>query len=63
MAAKRKKTILLDPELVETVRRFYGVRTETEAITRALQDIGHRQEHLDFIQALRKAGPFDRSRI
>jgi RNase P protein component len=34
----RKKTWLIDQTLVDRVRRIYGARTETEAVSRALED-------------------------
>jgi RNase P protein component len=34
----RKKTWLIDQTLVDRVRRVYGARTETEAVSRALED-------------------------
>jgi hypothetical protein len=34
-----KKTWLIDPELVRHARRISGSRTETETVTRALQEM------------------------
>jgi Arc/MetJ family transcription regulator len=44
MDARRKKTWLLDQNLVHKVRRIYGTRTETEAVTRALQEVVFRED-------------------
>jgi hypothetical protein len=41
----RKKTWLLDQRLIDRVRKVYKSRTETEAVTRALQDVLF-QEHI-----------------
>jgi hypothetical protein len=35
---KRKKTWLLDQSLIDRVRRIYKSKTETEAVTKALQN-------------------------
>lgn len=39
MAQVRKKTWLLDQLLIDRVRRIYRTKTETEAVTRALQEV------------------------
>ncbi len=44
MGAVRKKTWLLDQNLIHKVRRIYGTRTETEAVTRALQEVVFKDE-------------------
>jgi hypothetical protein len=36
---RRKKTWLLDQRLIDRARKVYRSRTETEAVTRALQDV------------------------
>ncbi len=35
---KRKKTWLLDQRLINRLRRAYAVKTETEAVTKAMED-------------------------
>lgn len=49
-----KKTWLIDPELVRRAQKISGARTETEAVTRALQEIVIRDE-ID--TAFRRHGP------
>lgn len=39
-----KKTWLIDPELVQRAKKLSGARTETETVTRALQEIVVRDE-------------------
>jgi hypothetical protein len=49
-----KKTWLIDPALVQRARKICGARTETETVTRALQEILVRDE-ID--KAFRRYGP------
>ena len=42
--AKVRKTWLIDQALVEKARKICGTRTETEAVTRALEEIVARDE-------------------
>jgi hypothetical protein len=49
-----KKTWLIDPELVRRARKISGSRTETETVTRALQEIV--VQH-DIETAFRRHGP------
>jgi hypothetical protein len=49
-----KKTWLIDPVLVQRARKICGARTETETVTRALQEILVRDE-ID--KAFRRYGP------
>ena len=44
MSKPRKKTWLMDQDLVHKVRRIYGARTETEAVTRALREVVFQEE-------------------
>ena len=39
MARTAKKTWLMDQRLVDRVRRIYRAKTETEAVTKALQEV------------------------
>jgi hypothetical protein len=39
-----KKTWLIDPELVQRAKKLSGARTETETVTKALQEILVRDE-------------------
>ncbi len=49
-----KKTWLIDPVLVQRARKICGARTETETVTKALQEILIRDE-ID--KAFRRHGP------
>ena len=49
-----KKTWLIDPELVRRAQKLMGARTETEAVTRALEEIVIRDE---IETAFRRHGP------
>ena len=49
-----KKTWLIDPELVRRAQKLSGARTETETVTRALQEIVVRHE---IEMAFRRHGP------
>ena len=49
-----KKTWLIDPVLVQRARKICGARTETETVTRALQEVLIRDE---IYKAVRKYGP------
>lgn len=51
MKTIRKKTWLLDQSLIHKVRRIYGTRTETEAVTRALQEVVFRAQLKRMLQA------------
>jgi len=49
-----KKTWLIDPDLVRRAKKVSGARTETETVTRALQEILVRDE---IETAFRRHGP------
>jgi len=49
-----KKTWLIDPELVRRAQKLSGARTETETVTRALEEIVVRDE---IETAFRRHGP------
>jgi stress response protein YsnF len=44
MKATRKKTRLIDQHLVDKVRRIYRAKTETEAVTHAMEEAAFREE-------------------
>ncbi len=44
MVPIRKKTWLIDQSLVDRVRRIYRVKTETAAVTKALEEAVIREE-------------------
>jgi hypothetical protein len=48
---KRKKTWLLDQTLIDRVRRAYKSKTETEAVTRALENVVFQEQ---IVRALRQ---------
>lgn len=48
---KRKKTWLLDQTLIDRVRRAYKSKTETEAVTRALENVVFQDQ---IVRALRQ---------
>ncbi len=50
MADIRKKTWLLDQNLIRRACRIYKSKTETEAVTRALQEVVFRE---DLVKAFR----------
>jgi Arc/MetJ family transcription regulator len=59
----RKKTLLLDQELLDRARQALGVRTETDAVTRALEAVVRRQQQVEGIRLLASLGPIDVTRI
>lgn len=63
MGQKQKKTMLLDAKLLDEARRALGVRTETEAVTRLLEEAVRRRHFAESLEELARLGPFDASRI
>jgi hypothetical protein len=59
----RKKTLRLDQELLDRARQALGVRTETDAVTRALEAVVRRQQQVEGIRLLASLGPVDVTRI
>jgi hypothetical protein len=57
-SAVKKKTYNLDGEMVEKVRKLYNVRTETEAIRKALVKAVEDQEIEESLDGLLKEGRF-----
>ena len=57
MANGRKKTCSLDPTLLKRVRRIYRTKTETEAVTRALEDAVFRDKVKKAIRATAGKSP------
>jgi hypothetical protein len=47
---KRKKTWILDQRLIDRVRRVYKVKTETEAVTQALENALFQEEVAKVLQ-------------
>jgi hypothetical protein len=57
-SAVRKKTYNLDAEMIDKVRRLFDVRTETEAIRRALQKTLEDREIEEALDRLLREGRF-----
>ena len=60
---ERKKTLLLDQALLDGARKALGVRTETEAVSRALEAVLRRSRQVEGIRALATGGPIDPTRV
>ncbi len=61
--ASRKKTFILNQELIEEARRLSAARTETEVITQALEDLVGRHKFILALEEMARLGPFDANRI
>lgn len=59
----RKKTLVLDQELLDRAREALGARTETATVTRALEDAVRRRQQIEGLRALARLGPIDAARI
>lgn len=59
----RKKTLRLDQDLLDRARRALGARTETDAITRALEAVVSREQQVRGLRLLASLGPIDPSPI
>ena len=57
-AAVKKKTYNLDEEMIEKARRLFNVKTDTEAIHRALQKTIDDREVEESLDRLIKEGRF-----
>jgi Arc/MetJ family transcription regulator len=62
-AVSRKKTLVLDQGLLDRARQALGVRTETDAVTQALEAVVRREHQIQGVRALAALGPIDSSRI
>ena len=54
----KKKTYNLDEEMIDKVRRLFSVKTDTEAIRKALQKTLDDQETQESLDRLLKEGRF-----
>jgi hypothetical protein len=54
---KRKKTLILDQRLIDDVRRVYKTKTETEAITRALENAVFQEQVVKALRATAGKSP------
>ncbi len=59
----RKKTLRIDQGLLDRARQALGVRTETAAVTQALEAVLRREQQIQGIRALAILGPIDARRI
>lgn len=59
----RKKTLLLNQELLDRARRALGARTETDTVTQALEIVVQRGEQIAGLRRLASLGPVDPARI
>ena len=57
-ASIKKKTYNLDEEMIDKVRRLFSVKTDTEAIQRALQKTLEDQEVQESLDRLLREGRF-----
>ena len=61
--ASRKKTLVLDQDLLDRARQALGTRTETETVTQALEGVVQREAQIQGLRRLAALGPIDASRI
>ena len=59
----RKKTLRLDQTLLDRARRVLGARTETDAVTRALEAVVKRGRQVQGLHLLAELGAPDSKRI
>ena len=62
-SSKRKKTLVLSQDLLDRARQAIGARTETDAVTWALEAVVRRHEQIDGIRRLAALGPIDATRV
>jgi hypothetical protein len=54
-----RKNVVMDQQKLDAARRALGVKTETEAIDRALDFVAFRRELAEGISAIRRGGGID----
>jgi hypothetical protein len=59
----RKKTLIIDQQLLDRARHALGARTETDAVAQALQAVVRRELQIEGVRALAVLGPIDPSLI
>ena len=59
----RKKTLLLDQQLLDRARQALGARTETDTVMQALEAVVRREQQVEGLRALAALGPIDVTRI
>jgi Arc/MetJ family transcription regulator len=62
-SGSHKKTLRLDQDLLDRARQALGARTETDAVTRALEAVVRREQQVQGLRALAALGPIDATRI
>ena len=61
--ASRKKTLMLDQDLLDRARQALGARTETETVMQALEGVVQREAQIQGLRRFAALGPIDASRI
>jgi hypothetical protein len=61
--APKKKTLNLNQELLDRARETLGARTETDAVTQALEAVVQRGAQVQGLRTLAALGPIDAARI
>jgi hypothetical protein len=59
----RKKTLVLDQDLLDRARQALGARTETETVMQALEGVVQREAQIQGLRRLATLGPIDAARI
>jgi hypothetical protein len=62
-ASIRKKTLVLDQDLLDRARQALGTRTETDTVTQALEGVVQREAQIQGLRRLARLGPIDAARI
>ena len=63
LRSSRKKTLVLDQDLLDRARQALGARTETETVMQALEGVVQRDAQIQGLRRLATLGPIDASRI
>lgn len=63
MTRRARKTLDLDPELLDEVRTRLGVRTDREAVTIALEQVRRQLQAATLMRGFFGIGPIDTARI
>ncbi len=62
-SSSRKKTLLLDQDLLDRARQALGARTETDTVVQALETVVRREQQVQGLLALAALGPINAARI
>lgn len=60
---KRRKTFMPDQALLDRARHALGARTESDAVTQALEAVVRRERQAEGVRLLSTLGPIDAERI